>query len=381
MNTSWEEFWWNNITGPRFVISRVSNALLENKMVVLKVPSDLPWRHSMRRAVHTAFHDRTEYRDIVIEQVDVIDDNREGLPPGKLILNRFASPQVSTGYRQRSKTTVQEYISAKKVLKNRIIWVKGLAGETANQWISFCRNFSHRTAADGLFVLEVHGEISVTIGAAMQCIDFLECVSGYDVRLFNSFILNSRTSGKVTDVWKNYIATVSAEICGVDAEISEMLIDTVDFRRESPIDGLKRIAEMPEFSRRGADENSDNVLRLVRKGETDELEHRLWAAQIQVLFPVIEFERVQLIRRWKEQIQFALDITTQTQYGEMLTDAIDAELGTLRWLMKQRREDGLYVMYIPDDNDRERIKFLHECRNKLAHATCCLPQEVERLLG
>ena len=39
---AWEEFWWNNITGARTVVDRVAMALLENKMIVLKVPSDLP---------------------------------------------------------------------------------------------------------------------------------------------------------------------------------------------------------------------------------------------------------------------------------------------------------------------------------------------------
>ena len=48
INVSWEEFWWNNITGAHVVVSKVADALLENKMVILKVPSDLPWRHSMR---------------------------------------------------------------------------------------------------------------------------------------------------------------------------------------------------------------------------------------------------------------------------------------------------------------------------------------------
>ena len=42
MNIRWDDFWWNNITGPHVVVSRVANALLENSMVVLRVPSVFP---------------------------------------------------------------------------------------------------------------------------------------------------------------------------------------------------------------------------------------------------------------------------------------------------------------------------------------------------
>ena len=70
--TAWEEFWWNSITGARTVVDRVAMALLENKMVVLKVPSDLPWRYPMRSAIQNAFNERTDARDIVIETIDAV---------------------------------------------------------------------------------------------------------------------------------------------------------------------------------------------------------------------------------------------------------------------------------------------------------------------
>lgn len=75
METRWEEFWWNHITGPNVVVSSVVSALLNGKMVVLKVPSDLPWRHSMRSAVHTAFSERSDCSDVVTELIDLRNEN------------------------------------------------------------------------------------------------------------------------------------------------------------------------------------------------------------------------------------------------------------------------------------------------------------------
>ena len=52
------EFWWENITGPRNIVTKVISALDNKQMVLLKVPSDLPWRHTMRGVVESNFRDR-----------------------------------------------------------------------------------------------------------------------------------------------------------------------------------------------------------------------------------------------------------------------------------------------------------------------------------
>ncbi|MBQ5759741.1 MAG: hypothetical protein IIV92_06485 [Schwartzia sp.] len=137
---------------------------------------------------------------------------------------------------------------------------------------------------------------------------------------------------------------------------------------------------MEEFLRRGKDGSSKHILWYYRSGKLSEIEHRIWAAQVQVLFPVIEIERVSLIQKYKTEIQNVLDSDYIEQYHEQLTNALDTELGTLCYLMS-RKEDGMYILYIPDEGDRKRIKFLHDCRNKLAHAVCCSPGQIYELLG
>ena len=118
-----------------------------------------------------------------------------------------------------------------------------------------------------------------------------------------------------------------------------------------------------------------------RNNNFSEIEHRIWTAQIQVLFPIIELERVEIICKYENAIKSVLDSENITQYGELLTDAIDVELGTLCYLMSKRNNDGLYYLYIPNETDRDRIRFLHECRNNLAHVSCCSPKQVRELLN
>lgn len=376
--TAWEELWWNNITGPRTVVERVARALLESRMVVLKVPSDLPWRYPMRSAIQAAFNDHVETRDVIVEAIDAVDNNPDDLEPGRLILNNYASSSIRAGYREKARISIQDYISDRNVLKNRIIWVKGLEEKAAEKWIRFCRGFSPRSVVDGLFVLEIHGKICAPESRVIQFIDFDECVSNYDVQQFNSFVLDGMSvySGD----WKRYISTAAAMVCGNDAEISEMLLRLVDFKSETPIDGLRYVEATGDFSRRGTEDNSGHPLWHFRNNNFAELQHRLWVGQIQTLFPKIELERQRLIAKWYSEIDNALSQNSVQQFGVTLTDPTDVELGTLSFMMSCKVAGDLRMLYIPEDRDRDRIHFLHDCRNKLAHMECCTPGEIGGLL-
>lgn len=296
----------------------------------------------------------------------------------RLILNNYASSSIRTGYREKARISIQDYISDRNVIKNRIIWVKGLTGKSADEWISFCRGFSPRSVSDGLFVLEVHGSIKSPETRAIRFVDFDACVSSYDVQQFNSFVLDNQ---KVYDAnWKHYISTVAANVCGADAEISEQLLRLVDYRTESPIDGLQHIEEAEDYSRRGTDAESGHPLWYFRANKTSELFHRIWKSQIQVLFPLIELERQSLVKKWHDSIDASLHSYSVTQFGVRITDPVDIELGTLSFMMSCKVDNDLRMLYIPDEADRNRIRFLHECRNKLAHMDCCKPDEITSLL-
>lgn len=372
------DFWWEHITGPNVLVSKVSEALKDHHMVVLSVPTDLPWRHSMRATIQSQFRDWLNDGNIVAEDIDAVDDNPDGSEPGRFILSRFSDIKTSRGYREKSKVSIQNYIAAKSVIDNRIIWVKGLKDDTAKQWVKFCRGFDSGMLQNVWFVLEVQGEINRAEYKHLKSIRFEDYVSNYDVQLFNSFALDSQN--KYTDEWKKYIASVAASVCDTDAEVAAELLGAVDFRSQSVIDGIKSIAESTEFARRGTEESSKHVLWYCRNGNNEELEHRLWRAQVQVLFPIIEMERISLINKWHIVIQNALDDNAVTQFNEPLTTAEDAELGSLCYMMKQRTSDGFYMLYIPDEDERSRLTFLHECRNQLAHASCCTTDQVVRLL-
>lgn len=148
---------------------------------------------------------------------------------------------------------------------------------------------------------------------------------------------------------------------------------------ESPTDGLSRIAQMDAFQQRGTDHETTHVLYLSRMGNEDQLKKRIWEAQIQVAFPIIELERVQFIRDWEIQISQTLQENQIEQYGRIIQSPIELELGTLNYNASHRGRDDNYILYIPDEEARNRLRFLHEQRNELAHCNCCTPQNLQIL--
>ena len=58
----------------------------------------------------------------------------------------------------------------------------------------------------------------------------------------------------------------------------------------------------------------------------------------------------------------------------------DVELGSLCYMMNHRGNNGSYMLYTPDEDARQRIVFLHDCRNQLAHVICCTANQVAELL-
>lgn len=63
-----------------------------------------------------------------------------------------------------------------------------------------------------------------------------------------------------------------------------------------------------------------------------------------------------------------------------IRDPAEVELGTLSYMMRCKVAADKRMLYVPDEADRQRICFLHNCRNKLAHMNCCTPSEVSTLL-
>ena len=374
MVEEWSVFWWKNITGAHYIVERVVDSLINNNAAIINVPYDLPWRHDMRAEVEKAYRPNAESDNVIIDQIDDYDDRQKGLSVGRFLLDtKGQRPEIISGYRERSVKTIQEYLISNGVLRNRIIWVKGLSEEASREWISFVDDYHPKSVGDGLFVLEIPGDFKQKMLNNVIVIKYSDYISDNDVQLFNAFMLSGKKD--IPEEWKQYISIVTASLCDTDAEASEWLISNTNFFRMEPIEAVARLNTNPVFAMRGSDRTTGHVLALYRDEKETALKDRVWSAQVKSLFPLIEFETHTIIRRYHEDIKTALADGTYEINKKTITDPYDLDIGGLNSLVNKQKK-----VYIPDGVLRERIDFLRRCRNSIAHHDCCAPDDINKLI-
>lgn len=385
----WSEFWWTSITGPRNLCDAVSRALHNKSSVCLVVPDDLPWRDEMRASIETGMHQMPDMESFYVEFIDVEDECPDIADVGRYLMERYALPEIAAGYRGREK--LQKYILDKQVLDNRVLWIKGMNAAQEKRWLQFCRDYVPAKDSDGRFVLEARWTDRESERRNLAVIRYGDTIKRYDLTLFNSIYLN-REKGAYSAIWQQYAAVMCALLCNTDAETSQAFMETCDFTAEEPIIGMRKIAADGAYLRRG-ESNDLHILSLVRKENMSVIDTQIWKAQLQVLFPLLEIERVSFVGQYHQQIHEALgecyyDFKTGRsqliyQFGDVISNPDDAELGTIYRMTKLKRyaDTSQYLLYIPDEKSRSRIELLHDLRNALAHGEPCAIDKVAEFIN
>lgn len=385
----WSEFWWTSITGPRNLCDAVSRALHNKSSVCLVVPDDLPWRDEMRASIETGMHQMPDMESFYVEFIDVEDECPDIADVGRYLMEKYALPEIAAGYRGREK--LQKYILDKQVLDNRVLWIKGMNAAQEKRWLQFCRDYVPAKDSDGRFVLEARWTDKESERRNLAVIRYGDTIKRYDLTLFNSIYLN-REKGAYSAIWQQYAAVMCALLCNTDAETSQAFMETCDFTAEEPIIGMRKIAADGAYLRRG-ESNDQHILSLVRKENMSVIDTQIWKAQLQVLFPLLEIERVSFVGLYHQQIHEALgecyyDFKTGRsqliyQFGDVISNPDDAELGTIYRMTKLKRyaDTSQYLLYIPDEKSRSRIELLHDLRNALAHGEPCAIDKVAEFIN
>ena len=358
------DLWWNKITGPSYLVSSVVNAYEENKSVILLIPSDIPWRAAMRAAVCARIREMLGDTNVTIQEIDVEDQCR-GENPGQYILDTYSSRETRNDYRSSSKSTIQEYIINRNVLKDTILWVKGVGKEDAKSWIDFCAGYNPKEAHKGMVVLELRNNTAVKLGDSVPRIDYDAYVSRNDVHVFSNYLLFD--DSRYTRECKEYIAVLLSKLCDKNGEIASRLAE-FNLMEVEIEDAFSQIADSE------TEEASSVVQIYVRNYDRSKIAEKKWSAQVQSLFPIIEQKRLQIVQNNEWRIQEMLNNRMIIQYDVRITDPTEVELGTMAYMISK------YSLF----GDRKlisEIRFLHDCRNKIAHGNCCPISDVEKLLS
>ena len=393
MNDDRSHLWWNEITGPSAIVQSIAEALLRAQSVMLCVPDDLPWRRRMRDAVENAL--RKENDNLQVSYVDCQTDcDSFILPNGDIdvptfLIKRYGLSDSYNTYRHSSNTTIQDHIIGNNILQDRVVWVKGMNRRQVKCWVDFCIKYNPCVVGRGLFVIESYEHVSLPIIPNVIRVDYT--ASYYDALLFNNMIISF---ANMSVDWKKYIAMLSAQLCGEDVELSVAFMNSENLSIMDPVRLIKSISGTEEFQRRYEAKNlrDSHPFTLLRQEQYSVLQKKVWEAQLRTIYPLVEMERVAFIRANENEVLHAIcsefvdyygNKRHVRQFGEILKNPYDAEIGTLYGMNHMRRAEDpyRYVLYIPDEENRKRLTLLHEIRNAIAHMTTCTVEQVAAFLN
>ena len=200
-------------------------------------------------------------------------------------------------------------------------------------------------------------------------------ISKYDLELFAAILLSDK---KAPADAKHYASNVAANICMGDAEVLEAVADEINLSFIDPIKTLKNaLSRFPDELITSRNQHFAKLFDV----NTNVLYKTIWEAQLQSFYSLVEVQLIQLIEKWNDNIRDTLANHTITQYGEHITEPNDVELGTLFFMISTQSQIGKYILYIPDEYDRKRIRFLRDFRNNLAHSVMSEPECVTKFLS
>lgn len=362
-----ERYWWEKITSASAFVDATVTALRECKMPVLLVPNDLPWRNSMRyvmqeHVVEDSFH-------LCVETIDVLDENKENLAPGVFLLKKLDDDT----YRRSSRHTIQQHILNNNQMQGKLLWIKGLSETNVDRWLEFCNGFEIDQRERGMIVVEIPFDKDLSRYENLKAIRYESFIRNYSVQLFIEYVLDDKG---YDDRWRNYLSMLISTLCKKDVEIACRLAQDQNLKVYRIDEVLRNISLDKKFARRGCSE--DHILNLVRNKKTEKMDRLVWTAQMQVLFPMMEIERVKWVERYKTEIKSVLDKRGITVVGSntFIADPYEVELKHLHDMYRLGELDKER-----DDKRENRLKLMYDCRNDLAHLHTCSHEKVCALLN
>ncbi len=339
------EIWWEQITGPKRFVDRIVKNINDDKCTVLCVPNILPWGDELREVIIRNYINNEKWFETIDAGIEDIAD------AGNYLLQKFADEKTSTSYAYHSRnTTIEKYLKEKKVLNNRILWIRNVPDTKLSKWTSFFRKYISSDNSEGTFILETRIEFNKS--GKIHVLKYSDFVTIYDAHLFASIVVSQSANKQLVH---QYITNLAESLCEMNAELIVEFINNTDFNTDNIGDNYRKYFDISE----------------------NELAYKVWKSQIKIAFPLIEVARVNFVDKYSRLIQDCLPVE---QFGEVIEDPHEVELGTLIYLLSSKYEEDEENRLVISYKDYENLHLLHKTRNKLAHVKCCSNSEIRILL-
>lgn len=356
-------FWWQDLTGPTSLITSIVETIQQGKAPLLVLPQTLPWRGHFSYLVQKELSNcyNTDFQMIKSQEKGLsLPEKKEDMVP------YFMALFPDCGFRTRHKS-LPEYFIQKKILENKILWFSPLSEEQFKLFRDFIKEFS--SSDQGIFILEMdESHTRETVINGSNALTYRTHVTPYDLQLLcQMYLANKRT---YPPSWKGYITSLLGNICDLDVEMMMNALESVNLSTVDPIHLFREeegeIVFLPP----------DEMEALPNETLSPLVESRIWKAQIQVLFPLLEMLRYQLITIGGQDLEdLVFDYLQDLKQSTTIENAYDLEIGTLHYLLSQKS----YYFQNTGFNYREIVGFIRTCRNLLAHRQCMSQEQISTL--
>lgn len=357
----------------------ICDMLVDSKHVVLEEGELIPWKEILRDDCCNQ-EIASKYGNVNIELLDDKDIAQSGQGIAEYFLNLASTDyRVKKNYRPSSTRSLPQYLINNAVLANKITWVKDISSCRLNEWLSFLEMYKSTGIHTGLFVIENSmGKPLNSSKDNIDVVDYHSKIQKYDIYVFCCHILAKKTPSLPIE-WNRYIAATVSAVCQTNAEVASLILcsEAIELRSKSVVDILNNLCEanlgiIDDFCANCVHASSN------KENQNRELLRRLWQAQVQELFPMLEAYRIQFMQAYESELTRLWNSMSSIQFdqnGQKRQSLTDLELADLRYLMH-----GKHIR-VPDKKQRERLELIWNTRNQLAHLSVCSPGDVEAILS
>lgn len=345
--------WWTQVTNAVSYVTDIKQSLLEEKSILLKYSSGMPWRDQLVDVITEAV--RQQNGDKKFMAVSGVTE------PGAYLLKEFCKPEKRAKYRPSKGYSSFFAESDDIVLHDRYLWITISDSDALDKWMAFISDYikGRRNKNKAVFILEWQGENMPSTKKGIKVYSFDDYIGEYDRMIF---AMLAASNVKEPLLIKRYLAELVVNTAGNDIELAaECLKESTAFL-ENPLEFIHSVCDNGRRSNGEMFGYSKN---------TDEVEHLIWLAQIKTIYPYLEEYREDFVQKYNRMIAKQLPI--QASYGEIYNDPKEVELGTLIYMAGNG-----YLQLSQQEYDK--LKRYKEARNKLSHLTALSIKEIRELL-
>lgn len=330
--------WWTKISGAKTLLEKTVSRLLEERHTAIHHGTSQTWEEEFRENVMQQVQEESGLRCFLPLNI-----KETGPDIGKYLFEHYCPEERQNRF--ALKEGYARFIAAEcgPSIGDYYIWIYGIDKKAEDDKImDFIAEYSDSPSKyeKAVFIVESSYKGKKKGRKNIGVLEQESKITQYDMALYAMELLNdSRLKGDT----RQYIAELAANIGGTDPKVCV-----------SCIEHAKEILKDPE----------NGILQAIADAGTaviqdkEKLRKQIWEAQIRVFYPTVETERLELVNKYRKQIERQLP--ARMPFGEIVNEADMAELG----MLKSMKDTAKLIV---DPDDAKRIDTLWSIRNALAH--------------